>query len=64
MVDPFTYRERLVKPKLLINGANDRYWTLDALDTFLADPEAMFPAMWMSAQGIRDAAERSTAGAN
>ena len=33
-------------------------WTLEALETFLADPEAMFPAMWMSAQGIRDAAER------
>ena len=30
----------------------------EALETFLADPEAMFPAMWMSAQGIRDAAER------
>jgi cytochrome c len=35
-----------------------RVWTLEALVTFLADPEAMFPAMWMSAQGIRDAAER------
>ena len=35
-----------------------RVWTREALETFLADPEAMFPAMWMSAQGIRDAAER------
>ena len=35
-----------------------RVWTLETLETFLADPEAMFPAMWMSAQGIRDAAER------
>jgi cytochrome c len=35
-----------------------RVWTLDTLETFLADPEAMFPAMWMSAQAIRDPAER------
>ncbi len=34
MVDPFTQRERLIKPKLLINGANDRYWTLNALDLY------------------------------
>jgi PhoPQ-activated pathogenicity-related protein len=34
MVDPFTYRERLAKPKFLINGTNDRYWTLDALDLY------------------------------
>jgi PhoPQ-activated pathogenicity-related protein len=34
MVDPFTYRDRLTKPKFLINGTNDRYWTLDALDLY------------------------------
>jgi PhoPQ-activated pathogenicity-related protein len=34
MVDPYSYRERLAKPKLLINGTNDRYWTLDALDLY------------------------------
>ena len=35
-----------------------RVWTLSRLETFLADPEAMFPAMWMSAQGIKDVADR------
>jgi PhoPQ-activated pathogenicity-related protein len=34
MVDPLTFRDRLTKPKLLINGTNDRYWTLDALDLY------------------------------
>ncbi len=34
MVDPFTYRDRLSIPKLLINGSNDRYWTLNALDLY------------------------------
>ena len=31
-----------------------RVWTVEALEMFLADPEAIFPAMWMSAPGIRD----------
>ena len=35
-----------------------RIWTLDGLETFLADPEAAYPAMWMSAQGIKDPAAR------
>jgi PhoPQ-activated pathogenicity-related protein len=34
MVDPFTYRDRLTMPKMLINGTNDRYWTLNALDLY------------------------------
>jgi PhoPQ-activated pathogenicity-related protein len=34
MVDPFTYRDRLTIPKMLINGTNDRYWTLNALDFY------------------------------
>lgn len=37
MVDPYTYLDRLVKPKMLINGSNDRYWTLDALDLYWND---------------------------
>jgi PhoPQ-activated pathogenicity-related protein len=37
MVDPFTFRQRLLKPKMLINGANDRYWTLNALDLYWKD---------------------------
>jgi PhoPQ-activated pathogenicity-related protein len=37
MVDPFTYRDRLGKPKLLINGTNDRYWTQNALDFYWSD---------------------------
>ncbi|MDR3633508.1 MAG: PhoPQ-activated protein PqaA family protein [Isosphaeraceae bacterium] len=37
MVDPYTYRDRLMLPKLLINGTNDRYWTLDALNVYWGD---------------------------
>jgi PhoPQ-activated pathogenicity-related protein len=37
MVDPYSQLHRLSKPKILINGANDRYWTLDALDLYWDD---------------------------
>src|SRR5262249_11933351 len=31
MVDPYSYRDKLTMPKMLINGNNDRYWSTDAL---------------------------------
>jgi PhoPQ-activated pathogenicity-related protein len=34
MVDPFTYRDRLTLPKFIINGNNDPYWTVDALNLY------------------------------
>ncbi|MCI0742241.1 MAG: PhoPQ-activated pathogenicity-related family protein, partial [Gemmataceae bacterium] len=34
IVDPFNYRSLLEKPKLILNGTNDRYWTLDALNLY------------------------------
>jgi cytochrome c len=33
-------------------------WDASRLASFLADPAAMFPGLWMSMRGIEDAAER------
>jgi PhoPQ-activated pathogenicity-related protein len=42
IVDPFSYRERLTLPKLILLSTNDRYWPLDALKFYwpeLQDPK-------------------------
>ena len=34
IVDPYSYRQQLQQPKLLIIGTNDPYWPLDALNLY------------------------------
>jgi len=34
MVDPYSYRDRLTQPKLILLGTNDPYWPLDALTLY------------------------------
>jgi len=34
MVDPYSYRDRLAMPKLIVLGNNDPYWTVDALNLY------------------------------
>lgn len=37
MVDPWVHRERIKTPVMIINGANDPYWTVDALNLYWDD---------------------------
>ena len=34
---PWVYRDKLTMPKLILNGTNDPYWTLDALNLYWDD---------------------------
>jgi PhoPQ-activated pathogenicity-related protein len=34
MIDPYSYLPRIKKPALIINGSNDRYWTVDSLSLY------------------------------
>ncbi|MEO6908559.1 MAG: PhoPQ-activated protein PqaA family protein, partial [Abditibacteriaceae bacterium] len=37
IVDPYFYRDRITVPKLIIDGTNDPYWTVDSLNLFYND---------------------------
>jgi PhoPQ-activated pathogenicity-related protein len=57
MVDPYSYRESLVLPKLILLGTNDRYWPLDALKLYWGDLREPKRVLYMPNQGhsLRDA---------
>ncbi len=37
MIDPWMYREKITMPTMIINGSNDPYWTVDALNLYWDD---------------------------
>jgi len=36
-VDPYSYKDRLTMPKLIINATNDQYWTVDSAALYFND---------------------------
>jgi len=34
ILDPYSYREDITMPKLIINGSNDPYWAIDAVNIY------------------------------
>lgn len=56
LVDPYFYRDQLKQPKLLIHGANDRYWATDATALYwseLPDPKYLL-AIPNAGHGLND----------
>lgn len=37
MVDPYSYRDRIKVPTLIVNGANDPYWTVNSTSVYWND---------------------------
>ncbi len=37
IIDPYSYRENIKVPTLIVKGANDPYWTVDALSEYWGD---------------------------
>ncbi|MFO0952564.1 MAG: PhoPQ-activated protein PqaA family protein [Isosphaeraceae bacterium] len=61
MVDPYTYLDRLTLPKLLINGTNDRYWTLDALNIYWDELKGQKSVVYLPNAGHNLAVNRNYA---
>ena len=36
-MDPYTYRDRVKMPKMIINGSNDPYWVVDSANLYFDD---------------------------
>jgi len=34
IVDPYSYKDSIIVPKLIVDGTNDRYWTVDSLNLY------------------------------
>lgn len=57
MVDPFSYRQQLTRPKLILLSTNDRYWPLDALKLYWSELPGPKHVLYVPNQGhgLRDA---------
>ena len=51
MIDPYTYREYLDKPKLMVFGTNDPYWPVDSTRHYAADLPGETRLLFLPNQG-------------
>lgn len=63
IVDPWTYRARVTVPKLIVNAANDEYWTLDSYNLYRHDLKGQTNVFYVPNAGhILNGAEMNTFG--
>lgn len=57
MVDPYSYRQQLTRPKMILLSTNDPYWPLDALNLYWSQLPAPKHVLYVPNQGhgLRDA---------
>ena len=57
IVDPFSYRQQLTRPKMILLSTNDRYWPLDALKLYWNELPQPKHVLYVPNQGhgLRDA---------
>jgi PhoPQ-activated pathogenicity-related protein len=57
IVDPFSYRQQLTRPKMILLSTNDPYWPLDALKLYWSELPAPKHVLYVPNQGhgLRDA---------
>jgi PhoPQ-activated pathogenicity-related protein len=57
MVDPFSYRQQLTRPKMILLSTNDQYWPLDALKLYWSELPSPKHVLYVPNQGhgLRDA---------
>lgn len=57
MVDPFSYRQQLTLPKMILLSTNDPYWPLDALKLYWSELPGQKHVLYVPNQGhgLRDA---------
>lgn len=60
IVDPYAYRDKIKAPILVVNGSNDRYWQVDALNLYWDDlPDPKWARVIANVEHVLDKIEKN-----
>ncbi len=56
IVDPYSYKDDIIVPKLIVNGTNDSYWTVDSLNLYYDELKGRKHVLYVpnSGHGLED----------